>query len=322
MKRQRRQGFTLIELLVVIAIIAILAAILFPVFAQAKAAAKKTVDLSNLKQNMLATLMYANDSDDFLPHTNFQEDYVFAARVLPYTKNKDIFRNPSVALKQGMVQHQKADNPDFSQPPGYMLPPNDPCVGLGTSVSGGINYYNDIYPAMDYRLNQNLFGYELAANGTDCRTSGRYGYYAPAGNTTSNGGSGTGVGGNGGVEGIGVGTTTYTSISKVVLWIDFPPAGVFWPGNVIPGFWGDKTGYWQDGDNVAHLDGHAKYYKATKLLPNMNGNGSLIYTDTWCGGEGQSCPANASWSGGAPHSEQNGKSYNWWGTNWASPDNQ
>jgi prepilin-type N-terminal cleavage/methylation domain-containing protein/prepilin-type processing-associated H-X9-DG protein len=58
------RGFTLIELLVVIAIIAILAAILFPVFAQAKAAAKKTVCLSNTKQIGLGTLLYANDYDD------------------------------------------------------------------------------------------------------------------------------------------------------------------------------------------------------------------------------------------------------------------
>jgi len=59
-----KKAFTLIELLVVIAIIAILAAILFPVFAQAKDAAKKTADLSNLKQFSLATIMYANDYDD------------------------------------------------------------------------------------------------------------------------------------------------------------------------------------------------------------------------------------------------------------------
>lgn len=62
-----RKAFTLIELLVVIAIIAILAAILFPVFARAKAAAKKTQTISNLRQLTMATLMYAESYDDRLP---------------------------------------------------------------------------------------------------------------------------------------------------------------------------------------------------------------------------------------------------------------
>src|SRR5580658_6568982 len=61
---KRSFAFTLIELLVVIAIIAILAAILFPVFAQAKAAAKKAAALSNAKEIVLGSIMYANDYDD------------------------------------------------------------------------------------------------------------------------------------------------------------------------------------------------------------------------------------------------------------------
>ena len=61
---QRSKGFTLIELLVVIAIIAILAAILFPVFAQARGAARMTSDLSNLKQVILGQMMYAQDYDE------------------------------------------------------------------------------------------------------------------------------------------------------------------------------------------------------------------------------------------------------------------
>jgi prepilin-type N-terminal cleavage/methylation domain-containing protein len=65
-----KKAFTLIELLVVIAIIAILAAILFPVFAQAKLAAKKTVAISNIKNLSLATLIYTTDSDDLFPICN------------------------------------------------------------------------------------------------------------------------------------------------------------------------------------------------------------------------------------------------------------
>src|SRR5687767_7774401 len=62
-----RKAFTLIELLVVIAIIAILAAILFPVFARAKEAAKKSTCLSNLKQIGLGVHMYLDNFDDRMP---------------------------------------------------------------------------------------------------------------------------------------------------------------------------------------------------------------------------------------------------------------
>ena len=68
MRTPRCRGFTLIELLVVIAIIAILAAILFPVFAQARGKARQAACLSNLKQLGLATLMYAQDYDEMFPY--------------------------------------------------------------------------------------------------------------------------------------------------------------------------------------------------------------------------------------------------------------
>lgn len=68
-----RRGFTLIELLIVIAIISILAAMLFPVFAQAKASAKRTVCLSNLKEVGLANQLYAGDFDDIYVGDEIQD---------------------------------------------------------------------------------------------------------------------------------------------------------------------------------------------------------------------------------------------------------
>ena len=94
-----KKAFTLIELLVVIAIIAILAAILFPVFAQAKAAAKKTQAVSNCKQFGLSFLMYNNDNDDtFLVQRNddsLNDKGEFQYILQPYVKNRDIFYDPT-----------------------------------------------------------------------------------------------------------------------------------------------------------------------------------------------------------------------------------
>ena len=97
-----KKAFTLIELLVVIAIIAILAAILFPVFAQAKVAAKLTVNLANHKNLGLAVLMYTNDADDAFPleQTVDLTDAVWSGEspwqvtTQPYIKNWGIFQHP------------------------------------------------------------------------------------------------------------------------------------------------------------------------------------------------------------------------------------
>ncbi len=92
-----RRGFTLIELLVVIAIIAILAAILFPVFARAREKARQTSCLSNEKQLALGTLMYSQDYDEHLPMRWIATDTNFrtTSMIYPYIKNAQLFACPS-----------------------------------------------------------------------------------------------------------------------------------------------------------------------------------------------------------------------------------
>jgi prepilin-type N-terminal cleavage/methylation domain-containing protein len=117
-----RRAFTLIELLVVIAIIAILAAILFPVFAQAKAQAKKTQALSNFKQQNLAYPMYENDSDDHVPPYDYNLTYdvnpvnpdsVAQLLVYPYEKNIYIYNDPlDVASDHDRIYTEQVVNPD------------------------------------------------------------------------------------------------------------------------------------------------------------------------------------------------------------------
>src|SRR4051795_7344224 len=87
----RRRGFTLIELLVVIAIIAILAAILFPVFAQAREKARTASCLNNQKQIALAIMQYTQDYDETFPSV---DSGVLTLNIQPYVKNLDVYKCP------------------------------------------------------------------------------------------------------------------------------------------------------------------------------------------------------------------------------------
>ena len=103
----RRKGFTLIELLVVIAIIAILAAILFPVFAQARAKARAISCISNIKQQALGMTMYAQDYDESFPQWHWDQSHsggggavnnnatsLWWNAIYPYVKNVQVFSCP------------------------------------------------------------------------------------------------------------------------------------------------------------------------------------------------------------------------------------
>lgn len=105
-----KRAFTLIELLVVIAIIAILAAILFPVFAQAKEAAKDTSALSNVKQLATGHLIYSSDSDDSFALTAVSQSTLYRQNALwgtwqhaifPYTKSAQISWHPKLSPPSG-----------------------------------------------------------------------------------------------------------------------------------------------------------------------------------------------------------------------------
>src|SRR5258708_22421627 len=160
---QRNRGFTLIELLVVIAIIAILAAILFPVFAQAREAARKTSCLSKSKQSGTACLMYAQDYDECMVKPGQRYAHVpidglecFGAAdcadsywvrprawvdwpvlAMPYVKNIQLFRCPDRAQSPfGFMMNCDSSNDDF---PGSPTPPGSfedlPPVALAEIVA-------------------------------------------------------------------------------------------------------------------------------------------------------------------------------------------
>jgi len=110
---RRARGFTLIELLVVIAIIAILAAILFPVFSRAREKARETTCKSNLRQIGLALQMYSTDYDDLLPLANSRPSLSGPPSIYdvlgPYVKNQQIFRCPSDKKKMWQTEGTSYD---------------------------------------------------------------------------------------------------------------------------------------------------------------------------------------------------------------------
>ncbi len=149
--RGARRGFTLIELLVVIAIIAILAAILFPVFAQAREKARAITCTSNLKQIGLGLLQYSQDNDENMPNHYFGtysggDSYSDSSPnwchkwmdvIQPYTKNTAIFNCPDQSdYIQPTDPNQYGVYPDYTTPFGPYVPNTQLAPGVPSRHDG------------------------------------------------------------------------------------------------------------------------------------------------------------------------------------------
>ena len=178
----RRRGFTLIELLVVIAIIAILAAILFPVFAKAREKARQSSCLSNVKQLALASMGYAQDYDEQLPASYKAGPPIYwTDTISPYIKNTQIFKCPSLGIPESFWNGSQmaygwnyyyltlqagavAYNAQTTSLGQVKSPAETVMLGDGPSCSvmaTGTLYYPDVYTGS--RIN--AMGYVLSYNG-------------------------------------------------------------------------------------------------------------------------------------------------------------
>ncbi|GIV16059.1 MAG: hypothetical protein KatS3mg022_1494 [Armatimonadota bacterium] len=230
-----RKAFTLIELLVVIAIIAILAAILFPVFSQARLSARNTQDLSNIKQLGLAAAMYAQDYDETWVPTGSEWDPRCTPQIsplrcdgtphrgwglllMPYVKNGEMFRSPMLERVGNFVDECA------------------PASGTQMTNTYSMNYLlsrDGTYPFGDYARTPS--GFELT-------TPARLAEIAQPANTVA-----------------------------ILLSNSVPPRGASWGCNYVTLEGSDfinKIRYralYKDGSNIAFADGHAKFFVSREL---------------------------------------------------------
>jgi len=259
LERKSRQGFTLIELLVVIAIIAILAAILFPVFQKVRENARRTSCESNEKQIALAIIQYAQDADETYPQGveeggNGSHGRGWAGQVYPIVKSTGAFLCP--------------DDPTTADT--SVNPPRVPIsYGMNTWLTGaqnGGNLGKQTAPAKTILL------FEV----TDARGDITHPFSVPGGDAEPSTAPQTGSVAGNEADGGGAG------------WIDQPPGN---PAQYATGLTGNPirnknntnpnyltynkkwpTGIHSDGSNYAMADGHVKYLKGNQVSPGGQNN--------------------------------------------------
>ncbi|MGI4787667.1 MAG: type II secretion system protein [Janthinobacterium lividum] len=259
-KRNAAQGFTLIELLVVIAIIAILAAILFPVFQKVRENGRRTACLSNSKQFMLGILMYAQDTDEAMPISYAVVNSVgpvastllntpqagIPAEIMPYIKSQEVFHCPDDG--GGMV----ANGDNKTMGPG-LTPLTDAQENghtysdiVGTSYKFTHQNFSNPYPVGSGGAT--VTGYTIPG------TSGKKSDIEYNANNEPLKGATTYTGAS--VAGAAFGTVTLSNFARPTetrVYADFPKAFMDKPlkaGNV---------GFHPDGTTIAYMDGHSKF---------------------------------------------------------------
>jgi len=201
-----KKAFTLIELLVVIAIIAILAAILFPVFAQAKVAAKKTQDLSNQKQVGTAVQIYLADYDDLFPLTipslgptwfsgsyvDTPADWDGTVSAAYHDARRHVFPNSTNAYMKNWQILKSPTGNDYSIP-GWIYSAGQTRHDIGYSFNGNLQSYSStaVNDVAKLRMmtsaygNRNYKGATRPAPFLRCPTAGSACVFVPSSPTCS-----------------------------------------------------------------------------------------------------------------------------------------
>ena len=277
---KRNHGFTLIELLVVIAIIAILAAILFPVFAKAREKARQISCASNLKQLALGLLQYNQDNDEAMPTTNTIWGGGWTGEIYPYVKSAGVYACPD----------------DSTDPTNGSAPP----AGVTYArVSYGLNV-NVLSPYVDGEntntYNGNYFSRSgstaLAAQNSPANTVllfeiQKQVYVDVTNPREQQSAIGDGAVGGGASGGCGKGLdSSYCNAVYATGLID---------GYAIPN-WQGTTGVHTDGANYAALDGHVKWLRPSAVsggLTAVNANDAASRSNSTASGSATAAGTNS-----------------------------